>query len=94
MPPLMPDPSWMERVKEAGLALLVAMPGFMAWLKGRKVASAVQEIHVTMNSRLDELLKVTKESAHAQGVLDQKTKAIEEDRLRQEGPPRAVEKPL
>lgn len=38
--------------------------------KVEAVGPALQEIHVTMNSRLDELLRITREAAHAAGVAE------------------------
>lgn len=35
---------------------------------------AVKDVHVLFNSRMDQFLKVTKESAHAEGVKEEKEK--------------------
>jgi len=45
---------------------LIALAGFIAVLKGQK------QIYLSMNSRLDELLKLTAKSAHAEGMEAQR----------------------
>jgi hypothetical protein len=64
-------PSHIDYIAEifAGLASLVAaVTGIVNMFKN-------QSIHVMLNSRLSELLQLTKTSSHAEGVKDEKERA-------------------
>lgn len=61
------------------VALIVATPGFLAWRQSRKnkdvlkeVKGAVSEVHVLVNSRLDQLLKLSKAKSKRLGVAEGK----------------------
>lgn len=47
----------------------------LAFWASRKNKSAIHEIHVSINSRMDELLKLTATSSHAEGVKEEKDKS-------------------
>jgi hypothetical protein len=53
------------------VALIVATPttllGILNFIQGRKNAKATQEVHLSINSRMTELLAATKGEATAQG---------------------------
>lgn len=59
-------------------AIIAAVPptllAGLALLKAGKVEKAVNEVHLSVNSRLDEFLKVTKTASHAEGVKEEKDK--------------------
>jgi len=42
--------------------------------------SAVERFHHTINSRMDQLLKLTEEAAHSRGMRDQRVKDMENGR--------------
>lgn len=56
----------LELINTAGL-IVVGMLGYLN-------ARAIKEVHVLINSRMTELLSVTKTSSHAEGVKEQKDK--------------------
>lgn len=45
---------------------------FTAIRATRRNAKAVQEVHVIMNSRLDQMMALQAKSSHAEGVKDEK----------------------
>lgn len=45
-----------------------AVSGVAAYFKAREAAKQIHEVKLSINGRLDELLKVTRSEAHAQGV--------------------------
>jgi hypothetical protein len=49
---------------------LTLMSAIRAFIQLRKNSTAIQEIHLTLNSRLSELLNITEKSAHAAGKLE------------------------
>jgi|SRR6185369_9819109 len=57
-----------DHVWQLGIALVAAVPGLLAWLKARAVGNQVQEVHLSMNSRMDEMLKLARAAAHAEGL--------------------------
>jgi hypothetical protein len=59
------------------LAALVVQ-GVIIWANQRMNRQQAQQLHVLVNSRMDELLELTRTSSHAEGVLAEKTEA--EDR--------------
>lgn len=75
------------------VALILATPGFLAWrqskknkedLKQGKIADAeikfaVQEVHLLVNSRIDELLRVSKAESKAIGVVEGRAEQKGED---------------
>ncbi len=57
-------------------ALLSMIPSFLAllasifaYLKSKANAAAIQEVHIIVNKRLTELLEVSIQKAHAEGML-------------------------
>jgi hypothetical protein len=64
-------PSHIELIAQACIALaalVAAVTGIVNMFKN-------QSIHVMLNSRLSELLQLTKTSSHAEGVKDEKERA-------------------
>ena len=57
--------SWHEIIAGIATIVMAGMPSILALLK-------ISELHVMINSRMDELLKVAKELAHAQGLAEGK----------------------
>ncbi len=57
--------SWNEIITGIMTFVMAGMPAMLALLK-------IRELHVMINSRMDELLKVAKELAHAQGLAEEK----------------------
>jgi len=53
------------------ITLLTAGLSFWA---SRKNKAAIQEVHVSINSRMDELLKLTATASHAEGVVEGEAK--------------------
>ncbi len=49
--------------------VVVAFVALMSYLSSRKNARKLDELHVSINGRLSELLKITAQAAHAQGVI-------------------------
>jgi hypothetical protein len=64
------------------VALIASMPasitGLAAFIMGIVNKNKIKEVHLTMNSRLDELLRTTKEHAHDEG----RREGIESEQLR------------
>jgi len=60
------------------IALITATPPTLVGLAGVFVSlhnkRAIQEVHKSTNSRLDQLVKVTKSEAHAAGMKEQADK--------------------
>lgn len=58
------------------ISIITAVPptlaAIFAWMVARKNTRKIQEIHVSLNSRLSQLLDLTAASSHAQGVSDEK----------------------
>jgi hypothetical protein len=52
--------------------LAIVAPSVVALIVGIWVKAAVAEIHVSLNSRLTQLLELTAKSSHAKGMSDQK----------------------
>ena len=54
------------------VAIIVAIPptlvAILALIQGMKNGRATEEIHLSVNSRMDELLAVTKGESHAEGL--------------------------
>lgn len=51
-----------------GLIVATLFTSLLSWLQSLKNTSKIQEIHLTMNGRLTELLKVAISEAHLKGV--------------------------
>lgn len=53
--------------------LIAAIPpsaiALLAWLSSRKNKAAINEIHVSINSRMDQLLEASKGQSRAEGVV-------------------------
>ena len=47
---------------------------YVGWFNSRKI----KEVHLSMNSRLDQLLSATKATAHAEGMADQRAQSKRE----------------
>jgi len=58
------------------IALIAAAPpavlALLAWRAGCKNGKAITEVHLSMNSRLDQLLESTKKTSHAEGMEAQR----------------------
>ena len=54
------------------ISLGTAIVGSVAVFQVLAVKADVVEVHTLFNSRMDELLAITKREAHAKGVLDEK----------------------
>jgi len=58
------------------IALIAAVPptlvALLAWFSSRKNGKAIVDVHLSMNSRLDQLLKSTRDNAHAEGMAAQR----------------------
>ncbi len=54
--------------------LLTAGAAFGAFLLSMRNGKKIQEVHLSINSRMDELLTATKLAAHAAGAAEQQTK--------------------
>lgn len=52
-----------------GVILITAAIGLIVSLRNRK---AIQEVHLSVNSRLDQLVKLTEVAAFAEGVKSEK----------------------
>jgi hypothetical protein len=50
--------------------LITAFSAFAAFFMGVRNANKIQEVHLSMNSRLDAFLKLTGDAAHAQGFKE------------------------
>ena len=48
--------------------IMASIPSFLAWKSGQKTAKAVENVHVSINSRMDQLLKVFGDAKFAEGV--------------------------
>lgn len=65
---------WVEAVNTNRVILATALVTFAtaalalyaSWRNGQEI----QEIHISINSRMDELLALTKKAAHAEGVIE------------------------
>ncbi len=57
-------------------AIIVAIPptlvALVAAIKSFRNGAAVEKVHIAINSRMDEMLKLTRTSSHAEGVLEEK----------------------
>jgi hypothetical protein len=60
-------PNWVTASAEAVEHWVAAVGAAAAALLGWSNRNKIQEVHLTMNSRLDQLLKTTEEHAHDQG---------------------------
>lgn len=63
----------LDFVKELAILAGILFTAWKAWRAakaGKENAVAIQEIHISLNSRLTELLSVTKSAAHAEGVKE------------------------
>ena len=49
-------------------ALVALITSIVTLVKIIKTSNKIQEIHVSINSRMDELLKLTSKSSHAEGI--------------------------
>jgi hypothetical protein len=69
--------------KSAGpfAAAVAAVASSIAASRGIKNTKAIEEIHISINSRLSKLLELTERSAHAAGVLQEKTRTDAADAL-------------
>ena len=53
------------------VTLIAAIIGIVS---SKKNKAAIQEVHVSINSRMDELLKLTAAASKAEGIKEQKEK--------------------
>lgn len=59
-----------EAIVLIGCQVLTLATAIVSYLQSLKNTSAISEVHLLMNSRLSELLAVTRASAHAAGRLE------------------------
>lgn len=61
------------------IAVLATIPptvtALLAFIKVMSVEKSVRETHLAVNSRMDELLRITRESSRAEGIQEQKDKS-------------------
>jgi hypothetical protein len=57
----------MDKLTLIILAIIAALPGLLTWWNIKKNGQKIQEIHLSVNSRMDELLKAAKGEATAEG---------------------------
>jgi hypothetical protein len=62
-------------------SLITAVAALGGVLMGFRNSRKIQEVHLSINSRMDQLLLATKESAHAAGVNEEKAKNIPEQTI-------------
>jgi hypothetical protein len=72
------------------LALIPAIPSILAWSGSLKNKHAIQEVHLSVNSRMDQLLKITGAAKLAEGrkaeADDRATaKAVDQATAKKEG---------
>ncbi len=53
-------------------AFATCITSVASWRTSRNNALKIQEVHVSINSRMDELLRVTAMASKAEGILQQK----------------------
>jgi hypothetical protein len=63
-------PNWITNAFTEIAHTMSAVGAFLAALLGWSNRKKIQEVHLTVNSRLDELIKTTKEKAHAEGRVE------------------------
>lgn len=65
-------------------ALMSGLAGFLSAVVGLLNHSRLREVHLSLDGRLDRLLDATHAAAHAEGVTDEKERALTEatDRAR------------
>lgn len=71
-------PSWIKGAAETISSGLTSIAAFGAFMLGIINKGKIKEVHLTMNSRLDQLLASTKEHAHDEG----RREGIESEQLR------------
>ena len=49
----------------------------MLWQQIKEVKAEIKVIHISINSRMDELLNITRTTAHAAGVNEEKFRATD-----------------
>jgi hypothetical protein len=58
------------------IAIIAAAPptlvALLAWIASKKNGKAILDVHLSMNSRLDQLLESTKKTSHAEGMEAQR----------------------
>lgn len=52
------------------VAIIAAIPGVVAAILSFFAHKGINEVHLSVNSRLDELLAVTRKSSHAEGLAE------------------------
>jgi hypothetical protein len=53
------------------VAIIAASPGIIATIVGLLNRAAVKDVHLSLNSRLDKMIELSANVAHAKGVADQ-----------------------
>jgi hypothetical protein len=71
-------PAWLKGTIDTVTSLGTSIAAFGAFMLGIINKSKIKEVHLTMNSRLDELLKTSKEHARDEG----RREGIESEQLR------------
>ncbi len=58
------------------VAVIMSLPAWLAWISSRRNSKAIQDIHISINSRMDDLLKAARgeatEIGHAAGLKEGK----------------------
>lgn len=54
------------------VAIIVSLPSIIGIWVGYENSHAIKDIHVSINSRMDELIKSTKVASKAEGVAEEK----------------------
>jgi hypothetical protein len=74
-------------------ALLSAAMALLAWLTSKENAKKLQNVYVTVNSRLDELLRSQREVGRLAGVEEGRLKQQAENGIKAEAAKAALEGP-
>ena len=75
LPDLHPGSPWAEVFTTFVPTIAAGGAAFFSWLNRRsqvKVERAITEVHLSVNSRLDELLAAVRAESHAAGMKDQR----------------------
>ena len=68
----------MEGAAALVIAIATLITSLGAVIIGMKNASRIQDVHVSINSRMDQLLKATGEAERAVGVTQERNRKVEE----------------
>lgn len=60
------------------VAAIATVPSIISWLSlraSKRNAESIQAVHISINSRMDQLLKASKAESKAEGVIEGKAEA-------------------